>query len=420
MNPYQLKPIPINECIMDWKDICPKPYDKNTVDPYTRTRVILMNGTEFEEAWYLHQFSRHFDDGDVRRHIALLRRLEQQQQKFVSALKPASETLLEHTIGYEQLAVDLTAWLAQNETDENVKMALDFALLEDFDHLYRYADFLEMESGVRAEELVGHYTEIMPGRPTISEHRYPFDDVKPHICDKTASLQTRLNVGIITAAEQQTMNFYMNVCGAYPNDFGRRLYQEIGMIEEQHVTQYGSLMDVNATWMECMVMHQYTECYLYWSCMETEPDMSMKMAWERMFEQEVAHLHASVRLIEKAEGKSFEDVVGKGDFPAPLNLCSNIDYVRGVLASSVQLTSTRENYADVASLKPDVDFFAYQSRVNRNTADVPSHAVIDAYIKRNGMDYRWETQANPIPALRDRKKDNTEVGRAADAVMQFA
>ena len=74
---------------------------------------------------------------------------------------------MEHTIGYEQLAVDLTAALAQMVGDGHVKKALDFALLEDFDHLYRYADLLDMETSVKAEDIVGRYTEIMPGaRPS--------------------------------------------------------------------------------------------------------------------------------------------------------------------------------------------------------------------------------------------------------------
>lgn len=60
-----------------------------------------------------------------------MRRSEQQQQKRISMLKPADETILEHTIGYEQLAVDLTAGLAQMVGDSYVKKALDFALLED-------------------------------------------------------------------------------------------------------------------------------------------------------------------------------------------------------------------------------------------------------------------------------------------------
>ena len=58
----------------------------------------------------------------------------------------------------------------------------------------------------------------------------------------------------------------MNICGFYPTELGRKLYQEIGMVEEQHVSQYGSLMDVRESWLEGLLMHQYTECYLYWSC----------------------------------------------------------------------------------------------------------------------------------------------------------
>ncbi|MDO4547404.1 MAG: hypothetical protein Q4D04_04850 [Clostridia bacterium] len=411
MNPFDQKAVSLNQCIMDWQGIRPASYDKNTVDPYTRTRVILMNGTEFEANWFLHQFSRHCDDNDVRRELSLIRRLEQQQQKLISLLKPADETVMEHTIGYEQLAVDLTAALAQRENDEYVKRALDFALLEDFDHLYRYADYMNMESGTKAENLVGRYTEIMPGRPTISEHRYPFDDIKKHIDDKTATIQTKLCVNIITAAEQQTMNYYMNTCGTYPNECGRKLYQEIGMIEEQHVSQYGSLIDTNSTWMECLLMHQYVECYLYYSCMQTETDKKIKKIWEQLFEQELAHLQAAAILLKKTEGKEYQQVIGNGTFPEPLALCSNIDYVRGVLASSVQLTANRESYACIDDLKPDVDFFKYQDTVNKNVNCVTSHTVIDEHIKRFGEDYRFETMPNPVKPLQNRKVDNIDVGR---------
>ena len=420
LNPFEQKAKPLDDCIMDWKDLAPAPYDKHTVDPYTRTRVILMNGTEFEANWFSHQFSRHCDNGDVRRQLSLIRRLEQQQQKLVSALKPPDETLLEHTIGYEQLAVDLTAGLARREPDAHVKNALDFALLEDFDHLYRYADLLDMETNTKAETLVGRYTEIMPGRPTISEHRYPYDDVRHHISNQTADMQTKLCVCIITAAEQQTMNFYMNVCGAYPNERGRKLYQEIGMIEEQHVSQYGSLMDVNATWLEELLMHQYVECYLYYSCLQTETDPGMLRAWERLFNQELSHLHAAAQLLEKVENKVYQQVLGNADFPAPLELCSNIDYVRDILANTVQLTATRENYASVDALEKGVDFFRYQSIVNRDVNAVPSHTVIEDHIRQLGQDYRWEVSANPIEPLRDRTRDNTSVGRAPGAVRELA
>lgn len=97
-----------------------------------------------------------------------------------------------------------------------------------------------MECGTKAEHLLGGYTEIMPGRPTISEHRFPYDDIRYPI-DASASLLTKLNVNIITAAEQQTMNYYMNQQAFYKTALGRKLYQEIAMIEEQHVSQYESL-----------------------------------------------------------------------------------------------------------------------------------------------------------------------------------
>ncbi len=276
MNPFEEKPSKIFESIQSFEKLYPYSYNKNEVDPYTKTRIILMNGTEYEANWFSHQFSRNCNNNDLRRELALARYIEKQQQMKISALKPVDESVLETTISYEQLAVDLTAALAKNEPDKNVKSALDFALLEDFDHLYRYADLLEMEHGIYAEKLVGKYTEIMPARPTIAHHRHPYDNVKNHINSKTADPVTKLNVSIITAAEQQTMNYYMNISSFYTSDIGRRLYQEIGLVEEEHVTHYGSLLDPNMTWLENLLCHEYTECYLYYSCFMDESDPKSK------------------------------------------------------------------------------------------------------------------------------------------------
>ena len=318
--------------------------------------------------------------------------------------------MLEHTIGYEQLAVDLTAALAQMVGDEHVKKALDFALLEDFDHLYRYADLLDMETSVKAEDIVGRYTEIMPGRPTIAHHRHPFDSIKKPI-GRDADPMTKLAVGIITAAEQQTMNYYMNVCGLYPTELGRKLYQEIGMVEEQHVSQYGSLMDVRESWLEGLLMHQYTECYLYWSCVQTETCPAIREIWQQLFEQEIAHLHLAAQLLHEYEHRDWQEVIPRPEFPAPLALRENIAYVRGVLQNTVCDTAVRESWENVSALKPDFEFFRYQDIVNKDVAAVPSHMVIERYIAQNGQDYRWETEKNPVRELQDRRHDNTNVGR---------
>ncbi len=414
MNPFNQKPMSLLSSFQNWKQLYPKSYNKHEVDPYTKTRIILMNGTEFEANWFSHNFARHVTDNDLRRELAVVRSIEKQQQIKISLLKPCNESALEHTIGYEQLAVDLTAELAKRESDCYVKKALDFALLEDFDHLYRYSNLLEMEQGLQAERLVGRYTEIMPARPTIAHHRFNKDNVKRNINSKVADKQTILNTMIITAAEQQTMNYYMNISNLATNDLSRKLYMEIAQVEEEHVTQYESLMDSDATWLEMLLWHEYCECYLYWSCFVTETDAYVKALWEENLDMEIAHLQKAAELLEKYEGKHWQEVIPDGEFPAPISLHENIEYVREILATTVQFTGLLDDYVNVNELPSDANFFQYQKVINPTTEIVPSHLVIDAHIRGYGKDYRFEVAPNPIKELRNRTCDNTSVGRKPD------
>ena len=409
MNPFETSCKSVNEYYMDWKGLSPKPYDKNTVSPYTKVRLILMNGTEFESNWFLHQFARHTADNELRRALAIVRQQEQQQQKRLSALKPTDENILETTIGYEQLAVDLTAILAQRETDQNNINALNFALLEDFDHLYRFANLLKMDYGIDAERLVGGYTEITPGRPTISEHRFGADNVRYSMDGKKAQLFSILVGNIITAAEQQTMNYYMNVGAFYPNEYGRKMYAEIAMIEEEHVSQYESLKDPNMTWLMCWVAHEYTECYLYASMAEDETDARIRRIYREHYEMEVAHLKLATEMLERYEHKDFSAVLPTADFPELLRFGGNKAYIRDVLANTVWLTADKEAYVSVHDLHPNNNFELYQSKVN--SAPNPSHTVTAMAIKSLGEDYRSEDAPNPVKELRNRKKDDVTVGR---------
>ena len=47
-DPFKQKVKPVEEGFESWKELFVKPYDKNSADPYTKLRIILMNGTEFE------------------------------------------------------------------------------------------------------------------------------------------------------------------------------------------------------------------------------------------------------------------------------------------------------------------------------------------------------------------------------------
>ncbi len=411
MNPFNEKPLKMSDDYYNWNDLAPRPYNKFDVDPYTRVRVILACGLEFEAVWFSHQFHRHEQNNDLRRQLAILRRKEQQQQKRIAALKPIEESILEHTIGYEQLAVDLTAIFAEREKNKYVQQAMNFALLEDFDHLYRYSDLLEMDKGIEAERLVGGYTELMPGRPTIAEHRFPTDEIKRFVNFHQASALTKLDINILTAAEQQTMNYYMNQANFYQNKLGRQLFTEIGMIEEQHVSLYGGLKDTTCSWLEELLMHEYTECYIYHSLCEDETDKHIRKIWEEHFNDELTHLHIAAELLQKYENKIWQQVIPQGEFPELLTFHSNIEYIRGVLADSVNLTADGEDYIEVGKLSPEAKYYEYQSQVNNKDSDVASHNVIDKYIADNDRDYRYETAQHPIEELRDRRHDNTEVGR---------
>ena len=365
MNPFEQKPKKsLMEMVPNWKQLAVKPYDKLEADPYTKARIILMNGIEVEAVMFGHNFNRHCENNDLRRDLALCRRMEQEQQKRINWMSPSNESTLELTIGYEQLAVDLTAWLAMHEPDEYAKSCMDFALLEDFDHLYRYADQLKFDEDIPAHKLVRDTIEITPGRPTIAHHRHPFDSVRMPRNSKTGDIRTTLGALILTAGEQQTMNFYMNLGNTVPEGPGRDLYQEIGMVEEQHVTHYGSLIDPSMSWLEMLLWHEYQECYLYYSFYETEVDARVKKMWEMHFEQECMHLSMACDLLKKYEDTEWQQIIPAGEFPELLDFHPTKDYVRQVLTEQVTLTAQDEEFVDIDDVPSDFRFFEWNDTVN--------------------------------------------------------
>ena len=116
--------------------------------------------------------------------------------------------------------------------------------------------------------------------------------------------------------------------------------------------------------------------------------------------------------MQKYDGKVWQQVIPQGEFPELLQFHSNIEYVRKVLQDSVTLTAKGEDYVEVSNLSPDAKFYDYQQQVNGpKVSEVASHGVIAKYIADNRKDYRYETAEHPIEELRDRKHDNTSVGR---------
>jgi rubrerythrin len=395
-NPLTEKGIPLDQQLRNWSELNVQPYNSSEVHPYTRTRIITMNGIEVESIFFSHQFARHTADPEIRQYLAQSRRIEQQQQKAINWLTPGDESTLQVTIGYEQVAVDLTAYLARTEPNPYLKQAFEFGLLEDFDHLYRYANLLDMLEGKKAEEITGQFTEIMPGRPTADEHRHPIDDIRQASDRKKANPLSLLHAMTLVAAEQQTMNWYMNIGNRPMEPLARGLYLEIAQIEEEHVTHYESLLDPTTSWFERDVMHQYNECYLYYSFMQQESDPRIKQIWELHLNMEIEQLRMACEMMRKHEGRDPESFLPK-ELPEPVLFQENKAYIRQVLESQVSLTGNKTEFVPVEELPNDHRYFQYQKTVNKG--GVPSEQVIQAHEREMGKDYRSQIEGkHPVAA----------------------
>ncbi|HEV7896706.1 MAG TPA: hypothetical protein VGP31_02515 [Planosporangium sp.] len=396
-NPLEHQGIPLDRQIRNWRELDVEPIDPELVDPYTRCRIIAMNGVEVEAVHCTHQLIRFCDIDEVRRQVGYVSYVESQQQRVVNWLLPGINSPLETTLGYEQTAVDLTAWVARNEPDPYLKQAFEFGVLEDFDHLYRYANLYEMVERRKAEKVVDRVTEVMPGRPTVIEHRHPYDEVRDHYDRDTVDPRSRLHVLTILAAEQQVMNYYMNVGPHYMEPIARQLYQEISLIEQQHVTHYETLLDPAETWWERQVLHEYNECYLYYSFTQQESDPRIKAIWELHLQMELAHLRQACEHLRRFDGREPEEIVGSAGLPEAVRFEPNKAYLRELLATQVDLTKLGSGYVREAHER----FVAMQERIHGGEKP-PSERVIDEHRAEFGREYRIETEGpHPVRELRE-------------------
>jgi rubrerythrin len=345
----------------DWKDMAGLPYSKLDVDAFSRVRVILMNGIEAEALRFSHAFARMCPDRALQTALAKIRRVEQHQCVLVNWLNPADQSTLETTIGYEQVAIEVTSHLAQHEPDPYLAQVYRFGLLEDFDHMYRYAALLDRVEGKDANNILQGYTDIRPGRPTVDEHRSPEDDLREHYDRTNAHPLTKVNALTLMAGEQQTHNFYMNVGPTYADPVARQLYAEIAHIEEQHVTQYESIIDPSETWLEKWLLHEATEVWNYWSCLQDEGDPRLKAVWERFLDYELGHLQAVREIFERIEKRDAATVIPK-TLPDPIKYESHRKFVRDVVAKEVDLRASGTKF--VPKAQEPKGSLAYRAQLN--------------------------------------------------------
>jgi rubrerythrin len=364
---------PIERQRFTWREMVQEPISKLDDDAFTRVRIILMNGIELEALRFQHAIAR--VNRELRPALAQIRRVEQHQATMVNWLLGADHSPLETTIAYEQVAIEVTAAVAQNEPDPYLAQTYRFGLLEDFDHLYRYSALLDRLEGKDANNILQSYTDIVPGRPTSLEHRHPTDDLRKPFNAKTAALISKLQATMIMAAENQTHDYYMNIGPTFADPLARQLYAEIASIEEQHTTQYESIIDPDQTYLEQWLVHEATEAYNYYSCVQQEPNPRIKAIWERMLDYELGHLAMVRELFKKHERRDPQEVIN-GKLPEPVPFASQRQFVREVLAEEVDLRAKGTEYVDVSE-ETDASI---QYRTHLNSQGSPSETVAAGYV----------------------------------------
>ncbi len=364
-----------------WKELASPPYSKLDADAFTRVRVILMNGIESEALRFQHACARM--NGALQRDLARVRRVEQHQQTLINWLNPPDQSPLETTIGFEQVAIEVTAAVAKREPDPYLAQVYRFGLLEDFDHMYRYSALMDRVEGKDANALLQSYTDIVPGRPTAIEHRYPDDDLRRPYQRRSADFLSKLHATTIMAGEHQTHDYYMNIGPTYPDPLGRQLYAEIASIEEQHVTQYESIIDPEETWLEKWLMHEATEVYNYFSCVESESDPRIKAIWERFLDYELGHLRLVADLFENTERRDAAEVLPER-LPEPIEYVSQRDFVRETLRAEVDFGAIGADIVPKEQLPKDGASGAYRAQLNSQGS--PSERVAEGYVWSPGTE----------------------------------
>jgi hypothetical protein len=366
------KGTPLSQQRMSWKDMVGKPISKLDDDAFTRVRIILMNGVELDSLRTKQVALRM--NRDARVELAQLMRVEQHQATTINWLIGPDHSPIETTIGYEQTAIEVTASVAQLEPDPYMATGYRYALLEDFDHLYRYSALLDRLEGKDANNIVQGYTDIVPARPTAVHHRAPENDLlNPYGPD--AKLATKLHAVTLTGGEYQTHDYYMNIGPIFADPLARQLYAEIASVESQHITHYGSMLNPEESLLEKLLLSEACEVWNYAGCLAQETNPRVKAIWEKFLDYELGHFQVALKLFKDVERRDPQTVLGSGKLPDFIKFASHRDFVRQTIDRE---TSLRKNGTEFVKEEAEAQSsLAYREAVNADGS--PSTAVSDTY-----------------------------------------
>jgi hypothetical protein len=140
------------------------------------------------------------------------------------------------------------------------------------------------------------------------------------------------------------------------------------------VTQYESIIDPSETWLEKWLVHEATEVYNYWSCLQQEDDKRVKRVWERFLDYELGHLHFVADLMKAHERRDPAELLPK-TLPEPIHYESQRAFVRQTLASEVDLRAAGTRFVGLDD-ESDASL-SYRDQMNAHGS--PSELVAVGY-----------------------------------------
>jgi hypothetical protein len=391
LNLFDSSGCPLDRQRFTWKELVQKPISKLDDDAFTRVRAILMNGIELDSLRAKQMMLRM--NGELRVPLAQLMRVEHQQATLVNGLLSADHSPLETTIAYEQTAIEVTASVAQLEPDLHFAQGYRFALLEDFDHLYRFSALLDRLEGKDANNITQGYTDIAPARATMEHHRSPENDLlDPY--GPEAALATKLHALTLTGGEYQAHDYYMTVGPMGADPLARQLYAEVASVEAQHITHFGSMLNPNESPMERLLLAEAAEVWNYQACAEQESNPRVRAIWERFLDYEMGHMQVVLHLFRDVERRDPAELLGNGKLPPRIKFASHRDFVRRVIAAETYLRKDSTEF--VGEEAEAASSIAWREHLNSEGS--PSTAASGGWHWTPGTELNYVTGGHSVPA----------------------
>src|SRR3954447_7501981 len=204
-NPLDHAGVRFDRRTSDRRELNTAPIDPHACTPYTRSWIIAMVGIQKAAIGFDRTVVRTEPDPTRRAVFERLRSAESRRARAVAGMLPWARSALEDALAHEQAAVDVDVWVARAEPEPQRRDIYQCDALEDFGHLYRYADALDLVAHGRERD-VDEVVAVLPdrwGQPAAGA-------AGPAGVATTAPLSA-FNTLTTLAVERQVADFYDHV-----------------------------------------------------------------------------------------------------------------------------------------------------------------------------------------------------------------